>query len=93
MKDSAKAMTRRSFVAGTIVLPALAGLLLAETTTAQAKGSQAQFKYQTSPKNGHQCSQCTFFVKGSSATANGTCKIVDGSISPKGWCTAFAAKS
>jgi High potential iron-sulfur protein len=93
MKDSANAMTRRSFVAGTIVLPALAGLLLAETATAQAKGSKAQFKYQATPKNGHQCSKCTFFIAGSSATANGTCKIVDGSISPKGWCTAFAAKS
>jgi High potential iron-sulfur protein len=93
MKDSANAMTRRSFIAGTIVLPALAGLLLAETTTADAKGSKAQFKYQTSPKNGQQCSKCSLFIPGSSATANGTCKLVDGSISPKGWCTAFAAKS
>ncbi|MGA9274421.1 MAG: high-potential iron-sulfur protein [Candidatus Cybelea sp.] len=93
MKDSAKAMTRRSFVAGAIVLPALAGLLLAETTTAEAKASKAQFKYQASPKNGQQCSKCSLFIPGSSATANGTCKLVDGSISPKGWCTAFAAKS
>jgi hypothetical protein len=93
MKDCANAMTRRSFVAATIVLPALAGLLLAETTTAEAKGSQAQFKYQNTPKDGHQCSHCTFFIPGSSATANGTCKIVEGVISPKGWCTAFAAKS
>ena len=93
MNDSAKGMTRRSFVAGTIVLPALAGLMLAETTRAQAKGSKTQFKYQSTPKNGHQCSQCSLYIAGSSATANGTCKIVDGSISPKGWCTAFAAKS
>jgi High potential iron-sulfur protein len=93
MKDSANAMTRRSFVAGTIVLPALAGLLLAETATAEAKGSKAQFKYQDSPKDGHQCSHCTFYIPGSSSTANGTCKIVDGSISPKGWCTAFSAKA
>lgn len=85
-------MTRRTFVANAVVLPALAGLLLAETTNAQALGSQAQFKYQTSPKNGQKCSQCTFFIPGSSAKANGTCKIVAGSISPNGWCTAFSAK-
>jgi hypothetical protein len=93
MKDSASGMTRRSFVANAVVLPALAGLLLSETTSAQAKGSQAQFKYQTTPKNGQQCSHCTFFIPGSSSTANGTCKIVAGTISPHGWCTAYSKKS
>lgn len=86
-------MKRRTFVSNAIVLPALAGLLLAQTTRAQAKGSKAQFKYQTTPMNGHKCSQCTFFIAGSSAKANGTCKIVDGSISPNGWCTAWSKKS
>jgi hypothetical protein len=93
MKDSASEMTRRAFVANAVVLPALAGLLLAETTTAQAKASKAQFKYQSTPHNGQKCSQCALFVPGSSASANGTCKVVDGSISPNGWCTAFSAKS
>jgi hypothetical protein len=93
MRDSTNRMTRRSFVAGSIVLPALAGLLLAETTSAQAKGSKAQFKYQDTPNNGHKCSQCSLYIPGSSSKANGTCKLVDGSISPNGWCTAFAAKS
>jgi hypothetical protein len=92
MKDSANGMTRRAFVAGTIVLPALAGLSLASTATAQAKGSQAQFKYQKTPKGGHKCSQCTFYIPGKSAASNGTCKLVDGSISPNGWCTAFSPK-
>lgn len=93
MRESPTHMTRRSFVANAVVLPALAGLLLAETTNALAKGSKAQFKYQSSPKNGQKCAQCTFFIPGSSATANGSCKIVDGSISPNGWCTAFSKKS
>ncbi len=93
MSESKSGMTRRSFVANAVVLPALAGLLLAETTTAQAKGSQAQFKYQSTPNNGKKCSQCTFYIPGSSPKANGTCKIVDGSISPNGWCSAFSAKS
>jgi High potential iron-sulfur protein len=91
MKESGK-MTRRTFVTSAIVLPALAGLLAAETTTAQAKGSKASFKYQATPNNGQKCSGCALFIPGSSATANGTCKVVDGSISPNGWCTAFSAK-
>jgi len=86
-------MSRRSFVAGAVMLPALAGLLLAETTTAQAKASQAQFKYQAAPKNGQKCSGCRFFVAGKTASAAGTCQIVEGSISPNGWCTAYAAKA
>jgi High potential iron-sulfur protein len=93
MRDSSNAMTRRTFVGNAIVLPALAGLIFAETATAQAKGSKAQFKYQGTPNGGHKCSQCTFFIPGSSPTANGTCKIVDGSISPNGWCSAWAKKS
>ncbi|HVN68090.1 MAG TPA: high-potential iron-sulfur protein [Candidatus Binatia bacterium] len=93
MRETDRAMTRRAFVKGAVVLPALAAALLAQTEPAQAKGSKAQFKYQDSPSNGHKCSQCTFYIAGSSAKTNGTCKIVDGSISPNGWCTAFAAKS
>ncbi len=93
MKDSAHDLTRAVFVKRAIVLPALAGLLAAATVRAEAKGTKAQFKYQTSPNNGHKCSACSFFVAGSSPTAAGSCKIVDGSISPNGWCTAFAPKS
>ncbi len=92
MTDSSNGMTRGRFVAGAVVLPALAGLLLAETATAQAKGSKAQFKYQNTPNKGHKCAQCTFFIAGSSPKANGACKLVDGSISPNGWCTAYAPK-
>jgi hypothetical protein len=90
--DSSNPMTRGKFVTAAVTLPALAGLLLAETTAADAKGTKAQFKYQSTPSGGHQCSGCKFFTKGSSATANGTCQLIDGSISPKGWCTAWAAK-
>ncbi len=92
MHDS-NGLTRRSFLSSVIVLPALAGLVLTQTTSADAKGTKAAFKYQATPNNGKQCSHCALFIKGSSPTADGTCKVVDGSISPKGWCTAFSAKS
>lgn len=94
MTDSTKGLTRSKFVQGTIVLPALAGMLVAAgTLSAEAKGTKAQFKYQTSPKNGQHCSQCTFFVASTSLASPGLCKIVSGPISPNGWCTAFHAKS
>lgn len=80
---------------GVVVLPALAAVVVAGTgqADAAAKGSQAQYKYQTKPKDGKKCSTCTFFIPGKSATANGSCKIVEGTISPNGWCIAYSAKS
>jgi len=92
MSDSNNGITRRTFVANAIALPAFAGLLLAETATAQAKASQTAVHYQSTPKNGQKCSTCSQFVPGSSASKSGTCKIVDGSISPNGWCMAYQAK-
>ncbi|HEY1881965.1 MAG TPA: high-potential iron-sulfur protein [Candidatus Cybelea sp.] len=93
MQDSERELSRRNFLSGVIVLPALAGLFLTQTSPAQAKGSQAQFKYQKTPKNGQKCSGCSQFVPGKSATADGTCKVVDGTISPNGWCIAWSKKT
>jgi hypothetical protein len=95
MNDSSKKLTRGEFVQGAVVLPALAGLLFtAAAAPAQAaKGSQAQFKYQSKPNGSKKCSNCTFYIQGKSATANGTCKIVEGTISPNGYCIAYSAKS
>ncbi|MGC9991205.1 MAG: high-potential iron-sulfur protein [Candidatus Cybelea sp.] len=92
MRNSSNDPSRRNFLSGIVVLPALAGLALAQTTEAEAKGTQAAFKYQGTPKNGQKCSLCKFFVKGSSATANGSCSLVAGTISPNGWCIAYAKK-
>ena len=94
MKHSLKGLTRGAFVQSAIVLPALAGLLVAGATApARAKGSQAQFKYQTKPNGSKKCSNCTFFIAGKTPTANGSCKIVDGTISPNAYCIAYSPKS
>ncbi|MGB8519681.1 MAG: high-potential iron-sulfur protein [Candidatus Tumulicola sp.] len=86
--------TRRTFLAGAVVLPALAGLASIMPARADAsKSSQASMHYQTTPNDGKQCSGCNFFIPGSSASASGSCKIVDGSISPSGYCIAYSAKS
>ncbi|MBV8797958.1 MAG: hypothetical protein JO136_23725 [Hyphomicrobiales bacterium] len=54
---------------------------------AEAKIAQAGVKYQTTPKDGHQCDGCNFFI-----APNG-CKMVDGGIAPTGWCALWVKKA
>jgi high potential iron-sulfur protein len=43
--------------------------------------------YQPSPKDGHQCDGCTLFQSPDS------CQVVDGTISPTGWCKLWVKKA
>ena len=45
------------------------------------KASQAQAQYQGKPKGDQKCGKCLNFVAGSN-----TCKVVEGKVSPDGWC-------
>jgi hypothetical protein len=74
-------------------MPAFAGLLTAAALGDSAKASQASMHYQTTPNGSSQCSGCKFFIPGQDANADGTCQIVDGVISPHGYCMAYNAKS
>jgi hypothetical protein len=85
-------LTRKEMIGTLIALPVFAAAVATASAPALAKSSQASMKYQKSPKNGQKCSGCKFFIAGASKTANGTCKIVDGSISPNGWCLAYSPK-
>lgn len=88
-----KPVTRKEALASLIILPALAaGLMVANTATADAKGTKAAFKYQDKPNDGKACATCSLFIPGKSKTANGQCKAVAGSISPHGWCVAYNKK-
>jgi hypothetical protein len=60
---------------------------------AQAKASKQAMQYQDQPKNGQRCDTCMQFVPGAKPNAPGTCKVVDGPISPSGWCIAYVKKS
>ncbi|MGB8909610.1 MAG: hypothetical protein WCC84_12775 [Candidatus Cybelea sp.] len=93
MAKALQPLTRRTFLGSALVLPALASLLTTEATADSQKASQASMHYQSSPNGSMQCSGCNFFIPGSDANSDGTCKIVDGSISPHGYCMAFNAKS
>jgi hypothetical protein len=92
MSKSSDKLTRGEALRGLVVLPALAGLLASTTSIAQAKSSKSQVKYQSHPNGTQKCSGCRFFHPGKTASANGTCSIVEGAISPNGWCIAYAAK-
>lgn len=48
----------------------------------------ASVQYQAQPKGDLKCSQCAHFIAESS-----TCKLVDGPISPEGWCALWLKKA
>lgn len=50
------------------------------------KMAPSMVMYQATPKDGHQCNKCVQFE------APASCKVVEGKISPTGWCAAFAPK-
>ncbi|MGD0108309.1 MAG: hypothetical protein ABSC06_30365 [Rhodopila sp.] len=47
------------------------------------KVSPAVAKYQDTPRGGLSCAGCTFFRRPAS------CQVVEGTVSPNGWCQLF----
>jgi len=83
-KETTTLLSRRSVV---MAAAAAAPLLVMSGTGAQAKETQTAVRYQDSPKDGRQCSGCNNFLPPNS------CKLVDGVISPNGWCQLWAKKA
>ena len=52
------------------------------------KASQASAQYQPEPKGEQKCSGCLHFIPESN-----TCKLVEGQISPEGWCIVWAKQA
>lgn len=87
---------RRLFRQGAAIAgsAALGGLLLSVKAPAQGgKVAKSVAKYQDKPHGPQECDGCIQFIPGKTTSTPGICKIVEGSISPKGWCMFFAAKS
>ena len=84
--NSRRAVLKAGLTAMAAGVAALAGR--AEQAHAQAPQKLAQkvVQYQDHPKGDAQCSKCVNFI------APDACKIVAGTISPNGWCVAFAPK-
>lgn len=54
------------------------------------KVSKAQVKYQFTPRDADQCSDCYFFIPGAVPGGAGTCRAVEGPTPQNGWCVLFA---
>ena len=78
-------ISRRTALITAGAAPLLA--MIASRAEAGAKVSQSAVHYQASPKNGQDCDDCANFV------SPGGCKLVDGAISPKGWCRLWVKRA
>lgn len=79
---SRRCLFRAAAAAGAsiVVLAATAGRAIAKVTQ---KGAG----YQAAPKDDQKCSTCALFK------APDSCTLVDGAISPDGWCRLYAKKA
>lgn len=83
MNDSLRSKRRLLLGVGLVAATgAISGRALA-----QSKLSKQQAKYQDEPKGGQRCDGCVQFM------APDSCKLVDGKISPSGWCMLYAPKA
>ncbi|TAL82439.1 MAG: twin-arginine translocation signal domain-containing protein [Rhodanobacter sp.] len=72
---------------------AATGLLKSSPARAQSKASKAVAMYQSTPHGKDQCDNCIHFIPGKTPKSQGSCKIVEGDISPNGWCVMYARKA
>lgn len=77
--------TRRRFVRNAVALACASACAPLIAQEGGVKTPKDKVAYQDSPKNGQRCSDCSLFV----AESN-TCQVVEGDISPEGWCKLFA---
>jgi anaerobic selenocysteine-containing dehydrogenase len=88
-KPAFRSVSRRDFLnvaaasGGTLITVGQAGRAFA----APKKFSQQQAHYQTVPKSGQRCQNCALWQSPTS------CQVVDGQVSPAGWCMLYQGKS
>ena len=87
--------SRKSVLINLLTLPlaATAAVALAREASAANKSPQNAVQYQDKPKGSAKCSGCKFYIPGKDPKAKGNCQVVDGAISPNGWCVVYSAKS
>lgn len=82
-------VSRRAVLRGATLTAGGAAILAAGLSAqpAEAKMAETAAGYQASAKDGKSCSTCSLFEAPSS------CKLVDGTISPNGYCRFYIKKS
>jgi hypothetical protein len=93
MKHKTPKAARRSmlrWLAAAAAAPAIA--FMGKALAQGGKAKQSDVKYQDKPMDGKDCDDCIQFIPGKTAKSPGACKIVEGAISPHGWCIVFQPK-
>lgn len=84
-----QAVSRRDFLNITAVAggAVVAIGMTPSASAAQKKFTQQQAHYQPVPKSGQRCQLCALWQ------APTSCQVVEGQVSPAGWCILYQAKS
>ena len=97
-------ISRRTWLKGMAVFSAAAGMpLILPSTSAEAKATKAATHYQDHPNGMRMCHMCKFYVATGGERSGmgcmggatmgmmgaGACQVVDGRISPMGYCDLY----
>jgi nitrous oxide reductase len=89
MKAKSMTLSRRQLLKSSVLAvgAAMVGIGATKRALAQpaAKAAKSAFQYQDKPKAGKKCANCSLYIPG----AKGQCKVIEGDISPEGWCLAY----
>jgi hypothetical protein len=99
-------ISRRTWLKGMAAFSAVSGIpMMLSSTAAEAKVTKVAVHYRDYPKGMQMCHMCKFFIAaGGSRSAGmscmggsmmgmmgaGACQLVEGRISPMGWCDLYA---
>jgi hypothetical protein len=89
MKASRRIMLKNAALVAGLAAAPWAGSALAQT----GKASKQAMHYQDRPKDGQQCATCIQLIPGAKPGASAECQIVEGPISPNGWCIEYIKKT
>ena len=93
-KDNDIKLSRRRLLQSALVLGATAPLLVSRQALAGgAKMTKQVAQYQDKPKDNKDCSKCRFFEKPKNGGKMGACQLVQGEISPSGYCMLYSPAS
>lgn len=92
MENNGKKTSRRHILKlGALGLGAVGAMSFARRAEAEAeitkKAMQKAVMFQSTPKNGKQCSDCQHFEPPAA------CRIVEGEVAPEAYCMLFSTKS
>jgi len=79
-------ISRRCLLRRSLVLAGAGVAALSMVARAQTKTPQKLVHYQSTPKDGHSCATCQYFQPPDA------CKVVEGAVSPAGWCDLWVQK-